>query len=135
MSDMVVTLLFVGAKLAPGTASCKHMFDSSLDTEQAFGHHGRMHRTRVRRRRTTFEVAGLLLSALVLGPLGHVFAAGAAPRHPRVVVVRAGDTLWSIAARTSPAADPRRTSDAIAEANAIEAGGLVPGQRLVLPAP
>jgi nucleoid-associated protein YgaU len=111
------------------------MFDSPLDTEQAFGHHGRMHRTRVRRLRITVAVAGSLLVCAVLGPLGHVFAAEATSRSQRTVVVRSGDTLWSLAERTAPAADPRTVSDAIARANDIEAGELVPGQRLVLPAP
>jgi LysM domain-containing protein len=110
------------------------MFDSTLDIEQAFGHHGDMHRTRVRRRLATVAVAGLLLAGVVVGPIGHVFAARAAPRHGRTVVVRDGDTLWSIAERTDPGADPRAASDAIAAANDVEAGALVPGQRLVLPA-
>jgi nucleoid-associated protein YgaU len=111
------------------------MFDSGLDTEHAFGHHAAMSRTRVRRRRTTLAVAAALLSGVVLGPVGHVFAADAAPRRPRTVVVRPGDTLWSLAERTDPGEDPRVASDAIAAANDLEAGSLVPGQRLVLPAP
>jgi hypothetical protein len=111
------------------------MFDSSLDTEQAFGHHGHMNRTRVRRRRITVAVAGCLLAGVVVGPVGHVFAAGAAPHRRPTVVVRSGDTLWSLAERTDPGADPRAVSDAIARANDVEAGELVPGQRLVLPAP
>jgi len=50
------------------------------------------------------------------------------------VVVRPGDTLWSIARRVAPGQDPRGVVDAIADANGVEAGSLVPGQTLVLPA-
>jgi nucleoid-associated protein YgaU len=111
------------------------MFDSGVDTEQAFGHHVTMTRTRVRRRRTTLSVAAALVLTVALGPLGHAFQAGATPRHPRTVVVRPGDTLWAIATRTTPDSDPRAVADAIASANGIDARGLVPGQRLVVPAP
>jgi Tfp pilus assembly protein FimV len=48
-------------------------------------------------------------------------------------VVRAGDTLWSIARRHAPGEDPRVVVEAIARANGIDAGGLVPGQQLSLP--
>jgi LysM repeat protein len=48
-------------------------------------------------------------------------------------VVRSGDTLWSIADRVSPSADPRLIVDAIAGTNAMAGGVLVPGQTLVIP--
>jgi len=50
------------------------------------------------------------------------------------VVVRPGDTLWLIARRVAPGQDPRGVVDAIVGANGVEAGSLVPGQTLVLPA-
>ena len=111
------------------------MFDSGVDTEHAFGHHDGVSRTRVRRRRTTLSVAAALLLSVVLGPVGHAFQAGASVRHPRTVIVRPGDTLWAIAARSAPGSDPRAIADAMASANGIDPGGLVPGQRLVVPAP
>jgi nucleoid-associated protein YgaU len=111
------------------------MFDSGVDTEQAFGQHEAMTRTRVRRRRTTLSVAAAVMLTVVLGPLGHAFQADATLRHPRTVVVRPGDTLWAIAARIEPASDPRAVADGIAAANGIDPAGLVPGQRLVVPAP
>jgi Tfp pilus assembly protein FimV len=48
-------------------------------------------------------------------------------------VVRSGDTLWSIARRVSPSEDPRPIVDAIAGANPVAPGALVPGQTLVIP--
>ncbi|MDQ1250686.1 MAG: hypothetical protein QG597_5066 [Actinomycetota bacterium] len=50
------------------------------------------------------------------------------------VVVRSGDTLWSIAARTFPGADPREAVVAFREANGSQLSSLQVGQRLVVPA-
>jgi Tfp pilus assembly protein FimV len=114
------------------------MFDSGLDTERAFGQHRCMERTYVRRRRTLAAVATALI-VVVLSPL----AAGAVrrgeapdplpPRPVQRVVVREGDTLWSIARQIRPDTDPRVTVDAIVDSNGVEAGALVPGQSLVVP--
>ncbi len=48
-------------------------------------------------------------------------------------LVRSGDTLWSIARHLSPGEDPRPFVDALAEANGVDPGSLVPGQALVVP--
>jgi LysM repeat protein len=53
----------------------------------------------------------------------------------RTHVVRPGETLWSIAVRLEPERDPRETVHAIAAANDVDPGKLVPGERLVVPAP
>ena len=111
------------------------MFESGIDTEHPFGHHGSVSRTRVRRRRATFTVLSVAVASLLVGPIGHVLDAGATVRHPRTVVVQAGDSLWAIAHRAEPTADPRETIDAITAASGIQAGTLVPGQRLVVPVP
>ena len=111
------------------------MFESALDTEHVFGHHGSMIRTRVRRRRTILATGALVMVSVLLGPVGHAFHADAAPRFPRTVAVRPGDTLWSIAGRTEPQADPRAVVEAITAANDVDAEALGPGQRLVVPAP
>ena len=69
--------------------------------------------TRVRRRRTLLAVIGLLLVALALplsGTGGYSHAAGSAPVEISAgdtYTVKAGDTLWSIAERLDPSADPR----------------------------
>jgi Tfp pilus assembly protein FimV len=112
------------------------MFDRPLDTEQAFAHPEPMERTYVRRRRTVAVVA-IALVAVLLSPL----AAGAvrrgeapAPTAQQVVVVRSGDTLWSIAQRVRPGDDPRVVSSLIASANGVEAGSLPVGTSVVVPA-
>jgi len=64
----------------------------------------------------------------VAGIDGAIVAAPAA-----TVVVQPGDTLWSIATRLGPNADPRRTVDAIIAANHLSGAAVQAGQRLVLP--
>lgn len=81
---------------------------------------------------------------MVLGiaALGGLWASwSGAPAEPRMhrvshttYVVRQGDTLWGIATRLAPDADPRPLIDGIEEANGVDAGSLVPGQQLVIPA-
>jgi LysM repeat protein len=111
------------------------MFGYQLDIEQTFGQDGAMGRTRVRRRR--FVVVGVLvgLAGLLSGPVANAVgvggAAGADASH--TYVVRPGDTLWSIATRSAPASDPRLVVAAIASANDVNPGALVPGQQLSIP--
>jgi hypothetical protein len=111
------------------------MFEFQLDSEQVFGRVPPMSRTRVRRRRLTLALSAGLVAGAWAGPLGHAVAGGGQPvpvaRH--TYVIRSGDTLWSIAERVSPSADPRSIVDAIAGTNAIAGGALVPGQTLVIP--
>ncbi|WP_448616074.1 LysM peptidoglycan-binding domain-containing protein [Modestobacter sp. URMC 112] len=49
------------------------------------------------------------------------------------VVVRSGDTLWSIAGDVAPEEDRRAVVDAIVEVNDLDGVGIVPGQLLQLP--
>ena len=95
-----------------------------------------MSRTRVRRRRLTLAVSLTLVAAAWAGPA--VRALGSTEDPVRVArtsyVVREGDTLWSIARRLSPAGDPRPVVDRLATANGVDAGALVPGQTLLVPA-
>ena len=113
------------------------MFDRTLDFEHPFDHDRVMHRTYVRRRRTV-AILGIALTAVLLSPLAAgAVRRGEAPAQPaqQVVVVGAGDTLWSIAQRVSPGADPRATIAEIEQVNAsVDPGALVPGQSLVVPA-
>ena len=50
------------------------------------------------------------------------------------VVVQPGQTLWSIALRAEPAADPRVVISRIEEFNALSSDVVVPGERLWVPA-
>jgi len=94
-----------------------------------------MSRTRVRRRRLTALCAAIGLAAVLSGPVANaVGVGGASEAHAsKTYVVEPGDTLWSIASRFAPATDPRVVVDAIASANGVDPGSLVPGQQLSIP--
>jgi nucleoid-associated protein YgaU len=49
------------------------------------------------------------------------------------VVVRSGDTLWSIASSVAGAHDVRQVVDRIQQVNGLRGSDLVPGQVLRLP--
>ena len=109
------------------------MFGSRLDIEHAFGHHGLMGRTRVRRRRLVALWAAIGLVGVLSGPVAHAVGVGGtqAARTRRTYVVRSGDTLWSIARSLHTTGDVRVTVKRLAAAN----GGstLRVGDRLVVP--
>jgi Tfp pilus assembly protein FimV len=111
------------------------MFGSVLDIERPFEQHGGMARTRVRRRRIA---AALVLAAVVgvlTGPVADaVGVGGGGSADPHTYVVRPGDTLWGVARRAAPSVDPRVVVDAIASANDVDPGALVPGEQLSIPA-
>ncbi len=91
----------------------------------------------VRRRRTLLAVMGLLLIALALplsGTGGYSHPAGSAlaeNRGPVVYTVQPGDSLWSIAERLDPTADPRPLVARLASQTGSES--VRPGERIVLP--
>jgi Tfp pilus assembly protein FimV len=90
----------------------------------------------VRRRRLAAS-ALLVLALSVSAPAVSAAVTGGSSREADGAdryVVRAGDTLWSIAASRAPGSDPRRVVQAIVDANQVDAGTLVPGQALVIPA-
>ena len=111
------------------------MFERLLDTEQTFGHYRAMHRTYVRRRRTT-AIVGTALVAVLMSPLAAAAVRpgeAPAPLATRTIVVQPGDTLWSIAQRVRPGTDPRETVALIQQRNDVAAGDLQAGQSLVVP--
>jgi LysM domain-containing protein len=126
----------MGRNVAPVLGECKHMFDQPLDTEHAFAHPAGMERTYVRRRRTVAVVAAAL-TAVLMSPLAAGAVRRGEPSAPAaqqvVVVVRPGDTLWSIAQRVRPGDDPREVAGEIAAVNGVEPGALAVGASLVVP--
>lgn len=96
-----------------------------------------MSRTRVRRRGGVLLVGGAVVAALWSGTVANALDGSPDPVPPaargRTYVVRAGDTLWSIALRIEPERDPRPVVDAILAANGVRAGSLIPGQTLSIP--
>ena len=112
------------------------MFGSRLDIEHPFGQGVRMGRTRVRRRRLVALTIAIGVVGVLSGPVANAVGVGrgAETGSARMYVVRTGDTLWSIARRSSPSLDPRLVVSAIASANQVDPGALVPGQELSIPA-
>jgi LysM domain len=93
-----------------------------------------MARTRVRRRRIAAVLALAGVVGVLTGPVADAIGVGGGgSREARTYVVRPGDTLWAVALRTEPAIDPRIVVDAIADANDVDPGALVPGEQLVVP--
>ena len=91
-------------------------------------------RVRLTRRGRVVVVLAALLAASGLLSAGHATLASTqdAP-HDRVVVVRPGETLWEIAARSRPNEDPRPFVHEVVELNGLASAGLDAGQRLRLP--
>ena len=71
----------------------------------------------------------LLVAAFLWAIFARDTGASSAARHYRV---RAGDTLWSIAAASYPG-DPREGVWKLQERNGLTGATIVPGQRLTLP--
>jgi nucleoid-associated protein YgaU len=108
------------------------MFDSTLDSEQAFGQHRTVSRTRVRRRRILAVMSIVVVAALGAPAAASAFG-GPEVSGDRRVVVRPGDTLWDIAMRFEPGSDPREVVARIVEANHLDGAQIAPGQPLTLP--
>ena len=97
---------------------------------------GRRPSAAVRRRRALLAVTALALIALVF-PLGgvdgpsHATGSTLAGNAPTDYTVRPGDSLWSIAVRMDPSADPRPTVARLAAE--IGTYQVAPGEQIALP--
>ncbi len=80
-------------------------------------------------------VAGLtwLVAARGADATGTGVPPGVLEKNMSQVVVRPGDTLWSIAARAEPSADPRLVVQQITDINALQGPQVTPGQRMWVP--
>jgi Tfp pilus assembly protein FimV len=91
----------------------------------------------VTRRRFTLmpAIALAALSLMVTLPaLSSMHLYAASTQRYSTVVVRPGDTLWSIASMHTPQnADVQDTIDRITEANHLQAATLQPGEKLRIP--
>lgn len=108
------------------------MFESRLDTEHAFGILAGMSRTRVRYGRVKAVLVCALAGTALCGAVAASGAPSAAPVAQRLYVVRAGDTVWSVAVRLSGSGDPRPVVDALIRDNHIRDARIWPGERLRL---
>jgi LysM domain len=75
----------------------------------------------------------LLMAAAGAQAANHGLPPAAARAGLRHVVVRPGQTLWSIASAAEPAADPRVVIQEIMQVNALSSGVVVPGESLWVP--
>jgi LysM repeat protein len=76
----------------------------------------------------------VMLAVLSLGRVSSLAATGVSPPVSHgTVVVQPGDTLWSIASRIAPNADPRVLVQRIIDLNALRTAVLQPGEELALP--
>jgi len=89
---------------------------------------------RLTRRGRIAVVAALLAMLSTLGGLvGHAATAGADQRQAvRHVTVRPGETLWQLAERVAPGADPRVVVAQLAAINHLPGDGVAAGQRLIV---
>jgi hypothetical protein len=92
---------------------------------------------RLTRRGRVLLLLTLLALVLVAFSLGRTSAgASAGSRAPvarPITVVQPGETLWAIARRVAPGADPRATVARLTALNDLGSAPIVAGQRLVLP--
>lgn len=79
----------------------------------------------------TAVAAAVLLTGGIPAAAGTPVAASDVAAHQ--VTVRPGETLWAIAQRSAPGADPRETITEILRLNALDSASLRVGQVLLLP--
>ena len=89
-----------------------------------------------RRGRLAVVLSVLALMVVGFSAAGHVTsqaASSAARMRPHTVTVQTGETLWTVAERIAPHADPRLVVARIAEINRLPGAQVFAGQQLVVP--
>lgn len=101
-------------------------------SESRFGTGARL--TRRGRTALLLILVGLLLGAFSLGRVGSQ-AATPSPARPGLqqTTVHVGESLWSVARRVAPSADPRDVVVQLRRLNHLDGSGVQVGQQLVLP--
>ena len=90
--------------------------------------------TRLTRRGRAVVLFIALVALLGVFSLGRVSSqAAVTPRGLRQVVVTPGETLWSLALRAEPAADPRETVESLMALNHLRTAQIAAGELLLLP--
>jgi len=85
------------------------------------------------RRVTAAVTAAVVTLVAAAAVFAVVRAAGTSPMQTRTVSVQPGQSLWQVAAATSPSADVSDTADEIRSLNHLDGTTLTPGQILVVP--
>jgi hypothetical protein len=75
----------------------------------------------------------LVIAGLTLGHGSSLAASHGSAAPHRTVTVEAGESLWSVAARVAPHADPRLVVADIESYNHLPSASVEPGQQLVIP--
>jgi LysM repeat protein len=89
-----------------------------------------------RRGRLVVVLAVLALLVVGFSATGHVAsqaASSAGVQHARTVTVAPGESLWALAERIAPHADPRLVVDRIIQINHLAGARILAGQQLVVP--
>jgi hypothetical protein len=87
-------------------------------------------------RRGRLVVVLVLLVTLVIGFSIGVSSQAAGPSRPHhvpTVTVQPGETLWQVAVRVAPDADPRLVVDQLQRINHLSSATVLAGQQLVVP--
>src|SRR3954467_4555233 len=103
-------------------------------TVQLGGHQGRVRVTR--RGRLVVVLAVLALMIVGFSATGHVAsqaASSAGVQHARTVTVQPGESLWAVAVRVAPHADPRLVLARVAQITPLWGSGVVAGQQIRVP--
>jgi hypothetical protein len=78
-------------------------------------------------------VTAISLTAAVAQAVSHPAAPRAARQDAALVVIRPGQTLWSVAESADPDADPRLVIQRIIDLNGLTGYVIQPGERLWVP--